>query len=42
VPFHDGEIEIRQFSEPEDFGEAFTPELQQREAELRAQTEQQN
>jgi hypothetical protein len=43
VPFHDGEIEIRQVFEIEDFGEAATPEIREREARLRAQTaEQQN
>ncbi len=26
-PFQDGEIEIRPFFEPDDFGEAYTPEL---------------
>jgi len=30
----DGEIEIRQIFDPEDFGEAFTPELRAREARL--------
>ena len=35
APFRDGELEIRPFSVPEDFGEAFTPELQERENELR-------
>jgi hypothetical protein len=33
----DSEIEIRQVFEAEDFGEAFTPELQEQEARLRAQ-----
>lgn len=33
------EIEIRQVFDPADFGEAFTPELQQKEAELRAKSE---
>jgi hypothetical protein len=32
----DSEIEIRPFFEPQDFGEAFTPELQAKEEELRA------
>jgi hypothetical protein len=35
APFRGGELEIRPFSVPEDFGEAFTPELQDRENELR-------
>jgi hypothetical protein len=33
----ESEIEIRQVFEAEDFGEAFTPELQEREARLRTQ-----
>jgi hypothetical protein len=39
VPFEDGEIEIRQVSEPEDFGPALTPELREAEARLRAQSQ---
>src|SRR5499425_292945 len=35
----ESEIEIRPVFEPADFGEAFTPELQEQEARLRAQTE---
>jgi len=35
----DGEIEIRQVFEAEDFGEAFTPELREKDEELRAQVE---
>jgi hypothetical protein len=35
APFRGGELEIRPFSVPEDFGEAFTPELQERENQLR-------
>ena len=35
----DSEIEIRQIFTPEDFGEAFTPELRESEARLRAQSE---
>jgi hypothetical protein len=31
APFQEGEVEIRQVSEPEDFGEEFTPELQAQE-----------
>jgi len=38
APFRDGEVEIRKVAEAEDFGEAFTPELQEKEAELRAQS----
>ena len=37
APFEGGEVEIRQVFEKEDFGEEFTPELQQREARLREQ-----
>ena len=37
----DGEIEIRQVFEAEDFGEEFTPELREREERLRAQAERQ-
>ena len=33
----DSEIEIRPFFEPADFGEAFTPELQDKEKSLRQQ-----
>lgn len=35
APFRGGELEVRPFSVPEDFGEAFTPELQAKENELR-------
>lgn len=35
----DSEIEIRPIFAPEDFGEAFTPELQAQEARLREKTE---
>jgi hypothetical protein len=34
-------IELRQVFEPEDFGEAFTPELREREARIREQAERQ-
>jgi hypothetical protein len=37
VPFREGEIEIRQVFEADDFGEAFTPELREQEERLRAQ-----
>jgi hypothetical protein len=36
VPFREGEIEIRQVFEAEDFGAEFTPELQEQEKRLRA------
>lgn len=35
----ESEIEIRPVFEPEDFGEAFTPELRQQEERIRAQAE---
>jgi hypothetical protein len=38
APFRGGELEIRPFSVPEDFGEAFTPELQEKENQLREAT----
>jgi hypothetical protein len=34
-------VELRQVFEPEDFGEAFTPELREREARMREQVERQ-
>ena len=41
---HEGEseIEIRQIFEPEDFGEALTPELREQEERLRAETAKRN
>src|SRR6266704_2591999 len=36
-PFEEGEIEIRQVFEAEDFGPEFTPELREQEERLRAQ-----
>jgi hypothetical protein len=41
APFADGEVELRQFFEPDDFGEEFTPELREQEERLRAQAAQQ-
>jgi hypothetical protein len=38
-PKQDCEIEIRQIMDAEDFGDAFTPELREREDRLRAQVE---
>jgi hypothetical protein len=35
VPFTEGEIEVRKISEPEDFGENFTPEMREAEDKLR-------
>lgn len=41
APFDGGtEVELRPIFEAEDFGEAFTPELREREARMREQTEQ--
>jgi hypothetical protein len=37
APFQDGEVEIRQVFEAEDFGAEFTPELREQEERLRAQ-----
>jgi hypothetical protein len=34
-PFRDGEVEIRRFTVAEDFGDAFTPEMQAAEQKLR-------
>ena len=42
APLRGGELEIRPFSVAEDFGEAFTPELQEKENELRALNSQRN
>jgi hypothetical protein len=38
VPFREGEIEVRQVFEADDFGPALTPELREAEQRLRAQT----
>ena len=38
APFRDASVEIRPYVSAEDFGEALTPELQQQEADLRAQS----
>ncbi|MFL6279755.1 MAG: YciI family protein [Vicinamibacterales bacterium] len=40
MPNVESEIEIRQIFEAADFGQEFTPELQQQEARVRAQAEQ--
>jgi hypothetical protein len=37
APFKEGEVEIRQVYEAEDFGPEFTPELREQEARVRAQ-----
>ena len=39
APFKEGEVEIRQIFEADDFGEAFTPELREQEERLRAEAE---
>lgn len=39
APFREGEVEIRQVFEAEDFGAEFTPELREQEERLRAQSE---
>jgi hypothetical protein len=36
APFKDGEVEIRQVAEAEDFGDAYTPELRAQEERQRA------
>ena len=35
IPFREGEVEVRQVHESEDFGDAFTPELKEKEHALR-------
>ena len=35
IPFQEGEVEVRQVHENEDFGDAITPELKEKEAMLR-------
>jgi hypothetical protein len=40
APFRGGEVEVRPFSTAEDFGDAFTPELQEQENRLRATAQQ--
>ena len=40
APFREGEVEIRQVMELEDFGEAATPEIRAQEERLRDQTQQ--
>ncbi len=39
VPFVDGEVEVRQVFEAEDFGDELTPELREQEERIRAQAE---
>jgi hypothetical protein len=40
APFRDGEVEIRQVFEAEDFGDEFTPELREQEDRIRAEAAQ--
>jgi hypothetical protein len=39
APFRDGQVELRQVFEADDFGEAFTPELREQEDRIRAEAE---
>ncbi|MDP8942893.1 MAG: YciI family protein [Actinomycetota bacterium] len=39
APFQEGEVELRPIFEPDDFGDALTPELREQEERLRAQVE---
>jgi len=39
IPFKTGSVEIRKTAEAEDFGEAYTDELKEKEEELRKKTE---
>lgn len=39
APFQEGEVEIRQVFETDDFGEELTPELREQEERIRAQVE---
>ncbi len=41
APFREGEVELRQVFEAEDFGAELTPELREREERLRAEVERQ-
>ena len=40
APFADGQVEIRQIFEPDDFGEALTPDLREAEDRMRREIEQ--
>jgi len=42
APFREGEVEVRQGFEADDFGEAMTPELREQEDRMRATVEQQH
>jgi hypothetical protein len=39
APFREGEVELRQVFEEDDFGEEFTPELREQERRIREQAE---
>ena len=39
APFQEGEVEIRQVFEADDFGDEFTPELREQEERIRAQAQ---
>ena len=41
APFHEGEVEIRQVFEDDDFGDELTPELREQEQKIREKVEQQ-
>ena len=41
APFREGEVEIRQVFEDDDFGDELTPELREQEQKIREQVEQQ-
>jgi hypothetical protein len=41
IPFRDGEVEVRQVFEAEEFGEAYTPEIREQEGRIRAAVDQQ-
>ena len=38
APFREGEVELRQIAEAEDFGEAYTPEVREQEQRVRRAT----
>ena len=42
APFREGEVEVRQVFEAEEFGDAMTPELREQEDRMRATVEQQH
>jgi hypothetical protein len=42
IPFQEGEVEVRQIFEAEDFGAEFTQDLREQEDRIRRQVEQMN